>query len=140
MVDFGVYVYDFMEVANAARMGAQAAWKACDPSQQPATTQCPGLSAAVNAAIISTSLGGRVALATGSPTEGYYCIDASNTLQYVSSVASKPANCSATGMASVSPGDYLTVQVTYNYAPRFPLSLASVLATPIATTSMIRID
>lgn len=142
MYDFGVYIYDCMQVANASQMGAQAAWKTCDPSQQPATTQCGALRTAVSSAVASTTLGTSVQLAAGSPSEGYYCLNASKTLQYVSDVSSKPANCSAVGNAAVGPGDYVTVQVTYQYVPRFqfPLSLAGVLTTPITTSGVIRID
>jgi Flp pilus assembly protein TadG len=141
--DFSVYIYDRMQVANASQMGAQAIWQTCDMSDQPATVRCgPKLTTAVTAAVASTSLGSKIQLVAGSPSEGYYCANASNVLQYVGGVSSKPANCSAAGNATVSPGDYVTIQVTYQYNPQFqfPFSLANLLATPIALTSTIRID
>jgi Flp pilus assembly protein TadG len=140
LYDFGAYISDRMQVANAGQIGAQAVWQTCDPSQQPATTQCSGLTSAVTAAVQSTSLGNQVSLAAGSPTEGYYCINSSSVLQYMSSVSSKPADCSGAGMAGVQPGDYITVQVTYPFAAQFPLSIASTLPTPIVMTSMVRIN
>ena len=50
--DFAAYAYISMQVKTAAEMGAQAAWQTCDPSKQPATTQCgSALTTAVQAAI-----------------------------------------------------------------------------------------
>lgn len=125
-VDVGLYEYRRMEVENAAQVGAQAAWKTCyDTSTMlPATQNCPGLNAAITGAVQSTSLGNAVNLATGYPTEGYYCVNTSGVLQSVGDVSSaKPANCSAAGNAGISPGDYLQVSVAYSYAPLFPASV-----------------
>jgi hypothetical protein len=121
-VDFGYYMYQRMEVENAAQVGVQAAWKTCyDTSAMlPATVNCSGLNDAITAAIQSTSLGTNVALMSGYPAEGYYCVGGSGTLQSVGSLSSKPADCSAAGSAATSPGDYLQVGVTYPYAPLFP--------------------
>jgi Flp pilus assembly protein TadG len=121
-VDVGYYVHLRMEVENAAQVGAQAAWNTCNDvtTMLPATQNCPGLNNAVNAAIQSTSLGTAVSLASGYPTEGYYCVDASNALQAVGSLSSKPADCSAAGNSNISPGDYIQVQVQFSYAPLFP--------------------
>ena len=52
--------------------------------------------------------------------EGYYCVNASNALQSVGSLASKPADCTAAGNPNTSPGDYIQVEVTFTYAPLFP--------------------
>jgi Flp pilus assembly protein TadG len=121
-VDVGYYTYQRMEVENAAQVGAQTAWKTCnDPTYMlPATQNCSGLNAAITAAIQSTSLGTAVTLQSGYPQEGYYCANSSGVLQSVGSLASKPANCSAAGDATVAPGDYLKVGVTVSYAPLFP--------------------
>ena len=140
LYDLGAYISYRMQVANAGQMGAQAVWQTCDLSQQPATTQCSAMASAVTAAVHSTSLGGNVSLVAGSPTEGYYCINSNNVLQYMSSVSNKPADCSAAGMAGIQPGDYITVRVTYGFTAQFPLSIASTLPTPIVMTSMVRID
>jgi uncharacterized membrane protein len=121
-VDFGYYMYQRMEVENAAQVGVQAAWKTCydSSSMLPATQNCGGLNAAVTAAIQSTSLGANVSLSSGYPAEGYYCVNGSGILQSVGSLSNKPADCSAAGNAATSPGDYLQVGVTYRYAPLFP--------------------
>lgn len=120
--DIGRFVYQRMQVENASYDGAQAAWKTCnDPTTMlPATTNCAGLNAAVTTAIQSTSLGSAVSLQSAGLVEGYYCVNASNALQQVGSLSSKPANCAAAGNASVTPGDYLQVGVTFSYAPMFP--------------------
>ena len=128
-VDVGYYTYQRMAVENAAKVGAQAAWKNCsDPSTMlPATVNCTtangaaaDLSSAITAAIQSSSLGTSVTLVSGYPAEGYYCINASGMLQAVGSLSSKPSNCSAAGNSALSPGDYIQVGVTYTYAPLFP--------------------
>lgn len=140
-VDFGYYMYQRMEVENAAQAGAQAAWKTCNQSPMyPATQNCSGLNAAITAAIQVTSLGTSVQLASGYPTEGYYCVNASGQLQSVGSLSSKPANCSAVGNSSTSPGDYLQVQVTYSYAPLFGLTVMSSWGiSSISMTSWVRL-
>src|SRR3984893_5736727 len=90
--DTGIYLYKRMEVENAALVGTMSALKTCDPVHLPATVNCPALNAAVTAAIQSTSLGNAVTLSGGAVSEGYYCMNSSNHLQYMSSVSSsKPA-------------------------------------------------
>jgi Flp pilus assembly protein TadG len=156
-VDVGYYAYQRMEVENAAEVGSQAAWQTCHDIKNgdllPATdpTKCPGMNAAVTAAIQSTTLGTAVSLASGYPTEGDYCVNVSNALQCVGSLSTPPPpNCSATGQqntcaaagnAATTPGDYLQVQVTYPYQPLFPgpISVMSVLGvTSISKTSWMR--
>ncbi|MCC8974415.1 MULTISPECIES: TadE/TadG family type IV pilus assembly protein [Bradyrhizobium] len=140
VTDVSLYIYQRMQLENATQAAGQAAWKTCDLSQLPATTNCPGLTIAIQNALQSTSLGTRVSMISGSPSEGYYCINSSNALQYVSNVTSKPADCSAAGMPTLQPGDYIVIQTTFSYAPLFPgLSIASGLPTPINGTAMIRL-
>jgi Flp pilus assembly protein TadG len=140
VVDVSIYIYQRMEAQNATQVAAQAAWKACDLSHLPATTNCPGLANAVQNSLASTSLGTSVALVSGSPSEGYYCVNSSNALQYVSSVSSKPADCTAAGTPSLQPGDYIQVQTTFPYAPLFPgLSVTSTFPTTISNTAIIRL-
>lgn len=143
MTDVSIYIYQRMEVENATEIGAQAAWKLCDPFKGyvPATTNCPGLTTTVTNAVQSTSLGTKVSLQSGSPAEGYYCVNNSGSLQYVSSVSSKPADCTAAGMPNLQPGDYVTVTTTFVYAPLFPgITVARNFATPITKTAMMRVD
>jgi Flp pilus assembly protein TadG len=140
VADGSIYIYQRMQAENATQVAAQAAWKACDLSQLPVTTNCAGLATAIQNALGSTSLGTRVSLISGSPAEGYYCVNASNTLQYVSDVSSKPADCTAAGMPSLQPGDYIQVQTTFPYAPLFPgLSVTGTFATPINRTAIMRL-
>src|SRR5258708_11613416 len=93
VADVSIYIYQRMQVENATQVAAQAAWKACDLPQLPATlnSNCPGLATAIQNALASTSLGARVSLVSGSPSEGYYSVNSSNPLQSVSNVTSKPS-------------------------------------------------
>src|ERR1700720_358563 len=139
-VDISRYIVQQMQVANATQMGAQAAWKTCDLPQLPATTNCSGLAAAVTNAVQSTSLGTSITLQPGSPSEGYYCVNAANALQYVGDVNNKPADCSAAGMPNLQPGDYISVQTTFAYAPLFSgITVAGKFPTPVVKTAMMRL-
>ena len=142
-IDVGLYEYRRMEVENAAQVGAQAAWKACDDTSTmlPATQNCPKLTSAVAGAIQSTSLGSAVSLTSGYPAEGYFCVNSSGVLQSVGTVDStKPANCSAAGNSSTTPGDYLQVGVSYSYSPLFPASVIAVWGmSSIQMTSWMRL-
>ncbi|HWE48091.1 MAG TPA: TadE/TadG family type IV pilus assembly protein [Caulobacteraceae bacterium] len=138
-VDVGVYAFKKMEVENASQMGAQAAWKTCDTSHIPATTACSGLSTAVTQAVQATSLGTHVTLASGYPSEGYYCVNSSGALVYVAAVSSKPSSCSSVGGTSA-PADYIVIQTTYTYAPIFPgVTVASTFATTLTKTTYMRL-
>jgi Flp pilus assembly protein TadG len=140
VADVSIYVYQRMQAENATQVAVQAAWKTCDAAKLPATTNCPGLATAVQEALQSTSLGTRVTLVSGSPSEGYFCINSSNALQKVSNVTSKPADCSAAGMPALKPGDYIQVQTTFPYAPLFPgLSVTGTFTTPINRTAIMRL-
>jgi Flp pilus assembly protein TadG len=141
MTDVSIYIYQRMELENATEMGAQAAWKLCDPFKGyvPATTNCPGLTTAITNAAQSTSLG--TSVQPGTPAEGYYCVNSSGALQYVSDVSSKPTDCTAAGMSSLQPADYIKITTTFAYAPLFPgITVAGNFATPITKTSMIRLQ
>jgi Flp pilus assembly protein TadG len=140
VTDVSIYVYQRMQAENATQIAAQAAWKACDLLKLPATINCPGLATAMQNALTSTSLGTRVSLMPGSPSEGYYCVNLSNALQYVSDVSSRPADCTVAGMPSLQPGDYVQVQTTFTYTPLFPgISVASTFASPINRTAFMRL-
>lgn len=143
VVDVGVYAYKKMQVADAAQVGAQAAWKTCYLSSMlPATQNCPGLNAAITSAIQSTSLGTAVTLASDYPQEGYYCVNGSGMLQAVGSLSSPPASCSAAGNSNVGPGDYVQVGVTYGYSSVFPnlTVMAALNISSITVTSWMRLD
>jgi len=140
VVDVTIYLYQRMQVQNATQVAAQAAWKACDLPKLPATVNCPGLTTAISNALGSTSLGTAVSLVSGSPTEGYYCVNSSNALQYVSNVSSKPLDCTAAGMPSLQAADYIQIQTTFTYSPIFPgLSISGTFPTPINGASLMRL-
>lgn len=141
VVDISVYMYQRMEVENATEMGALAAQKTCGMGSLPATTNCPGLMTAVTSAVQSTSLGTKVALQSGSPSEGYYCVNSASTLQYVGGVDARPADCTAAGTPTFHPGDYIRISTTYSYQPMFAgITVAGMLATPITRTAWMRLD
>lgn len=130
-----------MQMENAARMGAQAAWNSCDVSKLPATTDCPTLTTAVTTAVQSTSLGTAVTLQSGSPSEGYYCVNSSGVLTLVSAVSAKPANCSSVGSPTSQPGDYVKVIAKFTFTPLFGgISVASTMPTSITSTAMMRLQ
>lgn len=121
-VDLGAYVYQRMQVQNAAQMAVQAAWKFCDEADLACdpTTQ-------VDAAIASTSLGTEVTR-SGAVTTGQYCPNnVDNTL-------TPGATC-----GSVDAGYYVLVTVTYTYQPIFPgITVGAALAGPITQTAWSR--
>jgi Flp pilus assembly protein TadG len=140
VTDIAVYVYQRMQVEYATQAGAQAAWHTCTLNQLPATTNCSGLDTAVQNAVQSTSLGTRVTLQSGSPSEGYYCVNSSNALQYVSDVSSKPTDCSSVGSPGLQPGDYIKISTTFAYAPMFAgITVAGAFTTPIIRTALMRL-
>ena len=143
VVDVTIYLYQRMQVQNATEVAAQAAWKTCDLTVLPPTTDCSTLAASVTAvqnALASTSLGTAASLVSGSPSVGYYCVNSSNALQYVSAISSKPADCTAAGTPSLQPGYYIQVQTTYTYTPIFPgMSISGTFPTPINSASLMRL-
>jgi Flp pilus assembly protein TadG len=143
VVDVTMYLYQRMQAENATEVAAQAAWKTCDLTVLPLTTDCSTLAASVTAvqnALGSTSLGTRVSLVSGSPSVGYYCVNSANALQYVSAISSKPADCTVAGTPTLQPGYYIQVQTTFTYNPIFPgMSISSTFPTPINRTSLMRL-
>jgi len=139
--ELGRFAYQRMQVENAAYAGVQAAWKTCDFTKLPATQNCgTTLTTNVTAAIQGTSLGSKVSLGSTGISEGYYCVNTSGALQTVGSLTSKPANCSAAGNASASPGDYIQVSVTFSYTPLMPMTVMGVRgASAITKTSWMRL-
>lgn len=139
-VDVGRYAYVLMEAEQATQAGAQAAYVTCDSTHIPATQNCPGLNTAVTAAVQNTSLGSAVAL-NGAIGEGYYCVNSSGVLTYASDVNSKPADCSAYGVASGQPALYLQVHTTYHYTPIFgSFSIAGTFPATVTKTAWMRMD
>jgi Flp pilus assembly protein TadG len=140
ILDFSRLIWAQMEVEYSAQMGAQAAYKSCSTGTMPAKTNCVNLNSAVTTAIQSTSLGSGVALASGYPTETYYCVSGTS-LQSVGTYSTPPSpfDCSAYGNPGTKPGDYIGVNVSYAYSPTFAgLSLAS--ARTLTANSVERIN
>jgi Flp pilus assembly protein TadG len=140
VAEVSVYMFQRMQVDNATQMAAQAAWKTCDTSHLPATTNCSGLTTALQNSVQSTALGARVQLQSGSPAEGYYCLNASNQLQYMADVNNKPTDCSAVGGAGVQAADYIQIQTTFTYTPMFSgLTVGGLFGTTIQRTTIMRL-
>jgi len=134
--DIGVYVYDRMQLDNAAQVAVQTAWAQCAPSGNvPATVNCPGLAAAMTTALRTTPLGSDVTIT--STTESYCCPGA-GTISCQGPVATTtPTSCSS-GQA---PGDYIFITASYTYAPVYSsLSVASLLTSPIVRTAWMRLS
>jgi len=139
--DIAVFMFDKIQVNNATQMGVQAAMAACDTNHLPVSVKCPGMNNAVTIAVHSTSLGTAVAIQSGYPSDGYYCVNTAGALQYVSTVTAPPNNCSAAGNSGTAPAEYVQVQTTYPYAPIFPgLSVASAFPAAITATSWVRLS
>lgn len=137
--DLGSYAYRSVELKNAAQMGVQAVWQNCDQSKLPATINCSTLNAVVTTAIQSTTLGSGVSL-YGPPSEAYYCVGSGDTLLWVGGVSNKPTNCSSVGAPTLTPGDYIQIQVTSTYSPKLPrLSVGSLLPTTMTASARMRL-
>ena len=138
------YAYTVMQVQNAAQIGAQAAWKACDPTKElPATTQCASLTDAIALAITSTTLGDGVKLQENSPKEAYYCLNNANALIPDAGIplANKPTNCNTiAGAQAGQPGDYIRVDVTYDYKPLFlDFTVGKLFGSTISKSTFMRL-
>lgn len=147
VIDIGLYIHRRMQVEEAAQVAAQMIWETCDTrAKLPATdaTRCPLLTTPDNrilAAAQSTPLLAQVQL--GAVTEAYLCVDAAGALEQVAAPPdARPADCTQVGgAATTEPGDYVTVTVSYPYAPLFNgVSLGGMLTTPIVRTSTMRLD
>jgi Flp pilus assembly protein TadG len=142
-IEVARYYYGQMQMQNATQMAVQAVWQTCDTAAKlPATVNCPARTAAITAALQSTSLGSAVSLQSGSPTEGYYCISTAGVLTSVAAAnASRPSNCGSVGSSTVTPKIYIRIAAQYTYAPLFhAITIGSVLPTTISSTSSMRLE
>ena len=138
--DVAAYVYQAMQVENAAQMAAQTALQNCTVAQVPVTINCPSFAASIATALASTSLGTGIRLTGGSAAEAYYCVDGGNRLVPVGALGARPADCSAVGAATVVPGDYIVVTVSYTYVPIMAgASAVAFLQTPIVRSAVMRV-
>ena len=136
--DISAYISRRMTVQTAAQSAVQAIWRTCDTAHVPATTLCPSSNSAATTAIQSTAFGNRITLAK--TTEGYYCVNSSGALQYVSDVSQKPLDCTSAGNPTLKPGDYIQVQAQLSYVPLFAASsAANLFTTPITASAWMRL-
>lgn len=140
VVDLGTYMYSKMQVDIAAQQAAGTVRSLCT---NPSAANCGSTYLTqMQSAAQQTTLGTAVNL-VGSPTESYYCANASGTLVLVATPPSTPpTTCAATVSGSTSrPGSYIGTTTTYTYAAVFPgFSVASYLSTPIQSTAWIRLQ
>lgn len=141
VVEVGRYAYTVTQVAAASQAGAQAAIVHCEHDETPLTTNCAEGPGAVAAAVRGTSLGDSVSL-EGALDEGWYCVNASGTLQRMAAASeTKPADCTAAGVAGGAPSLYLIVQAGHDYEPTFPgLTLAESFPDRIVRTARMRLS
>jgi Flp pilus assembly protein TadG len=129
IVDLGTFAFVRMQVENAAQVGAQAAWSNCD---SPPLSNCPTITAAVDAAVGDTSLGGSVAR-LGEVAGGYYCTD----IDTQELVANGTASTCDDGRRA---GYYAQVTATYAFNPLFPgVSVGELLPDAISQTAWTRL-
>ncbi|MDB5450519.1 MAG: hypothetical protein JWQ52_1647 [Phenylobacterium sp.] len=139
-IDLGRYAYVTAQLQDATQVAAQAALVACDTAHLPATTNCTNLNSAVDTALRSTPLGPDGTL-TSAVAEGFYCLNASNALQYVSDVNHKPLDCTAAGQPALSPVDYLQVTTSYSYQPLFAnMTVVAALPSELGRTAWMRMQ
>jgi Flp pilus assembly protein TadG len=139
--DIGSYVYDRMELDNAAQAAVQTAWAQCAPSGKvPATlnNNCAGLSAAMTASARTTALGADVTITS---TSEKYCCPGAGTVTCSGAglgpvATTTPAACSS----GQQPGDYIFITASYTYTAHSGLSIASLLTTPIVRTAWMRLS
>lgn len=140
IVDLATYMYSKMQVDLAAEQAAGAVRKLCldTPASSCGTTYATQMTAAAQ----KTTLGNRVTL-VGTPTEKYYCADASGNLVLVATPpTAPPATCTSVVSGSTAkPGSYIKAVSSYTYAPIFPgVSVASYLSTPVQSAAWMRLQ
>lgn len=128
VIDFGLYLYQRIQVENAAQLSVQAAWQAWPSctgsiSSTPTATTCTALIDAAQQAGHSTNLGVNVTIPT--PTVGKFCV--------VSGALSADCDPPATAI-------YVQIAATKAYAPLFgAVSIGSQFGSSIARTAWMRV-
>ncbi len=167
VVDIGFYIYQRMQVENAATTAAHAAWVLCSSSTMiPATKNCANLTTTVQSAAQQTSLGTKVSLDTTGSHENYFCTNKAGALKEIGTAATissgnapalptNPSNFTASSLCSLlgsnysgsdysanasPPGDYLVVQVTSNTVSLFPgATVTQVFGSKVTGTALVRL-
>ncbi|HEV2363876.1 MAG TPA: TadE/TadG family type IV pilus assembly protein [Caulobacteraceae bacterium] len=161
LVDVGTYVFQAMQVHNAAQAAAQSARATCSAAlvDWPVSSNCSAAATNMVAAAQSTTLGTKVSIVTA--TEGYYCVTSAgalavtagansgpvtfvtnNTAQTPSPALQTQTTCgSGSWAANASPGDYVEVSASYPFTSVFGgLSIAKVFGSTITQSTWMRID
>lgn len=148
IIDFGMYIYQGMELNEAAQAAAEAVLVTCtysSPPRVPAMVWCgnngTGAKNAATAAGQSTSLGMGVTVSV--PSENFYCVkkDDGSLLLVGGFPDNPPSDCTAAGYPANQPGDYISVTATFNYTPFFTgVSLAGQLPSPLTRTAWMRLS
>lgn len=140
VIEVGRYAYTSMQVTSASQAGAQATLVHCEPGDTPVTTECAGVTAAVEIAAKATSLGNQVQL-DGALDEGWYCVTGQQTLQKVATASEEaPSDCDDEGLPSGPPSLYVRVRVTSPFEPIFPgLTIVASFPETINRTAWMRV-
>lgn len=137
LVDIGLYVFQRMEVENAANSGAQAMFANCSASDFN-TCDKTNVNNAITSAVQSTILGNKVAWQNSGTfwtDVTKYCPD-----QATNSLVVQSTQCSSTTSTGDFPGTYAKITVRYPFAPAFPgVTLASGLTGNIDYTTYVRL-
>lgn len=125
--DIGLYIFQRMELENAAQMSAQAIFTGCGQnagSTVTLSTNCSNFTTYRDSGAHGTSLGSSVSATTD---EGAYCTTGSGTAATLTT-----SGCSTTG-------HYVIVTATYTFTPLFRIAtVASLLSTNLSRSYWIR--
>lgn len=138
VLDFGWFAYCSVQIRMAAQAAAARAATACsEDALLPATQNCPGLKAKMEAAANEVSIGGTITISD--PDEGYFCHDNNNALVEVGALDNKPADCMPYS-ATATPADFVYVTATYTFNPIFPgVSAVSYLGGAMTADGWMRV-
>jgi len=147
VIDLGMYTYDKMQVRSAAQVAAQSVWASCGSSSNwPVTRYCTSWQSGINTSAQLTSLATNVTVT--SVVDGYYCVNGSGILTAIGSTgtfaspltATAPTSCGSGTWETTTPYEFVTVTVSYTYAPVFGgISVASLLPTSMTATSTMQV-
>jgi Flp pilus assembly protein TadG len=138
VTDLGLYTYTRMQVGLAAQEAAGTARVKCTTAaQMPTSTNCSGITTAMNTASQKTTLGSTVTVVTQG--EGYYCPTSGGALQAVTTTPT-PATCTAATGLSSAPGYYIQIRATKTYKPVFQgATVTSYLVKSISRDAWMRL-
>lgn len=144
VVDLSMYIWTKMQVDLAAHEAVGFVRATCGddddelPATYPADNCNPDLSGDMTDAA-QTAIAG---VTLGTPTEGWYCVNAEGDLQETGTLAAPPADCNGVVAGDVTkPGNYISVTASYAFSPIFPgASVVAILPATITRTSWMRLQ